>query len=208
MASVDLRNASRRRRTGHSNRGVAMEYPWQIPFSPVWDACGLSLVDELPNSRFRGSARDRRPGCVNPAWHCAQATASPSISLSFLRNTGHRNRIESRLREQPLPGTRGSALYLIRYRRVRTAKNEKLALRDGWAGCLMRRNFCRRGNCESGFVQFPLRCGRVPAGLRVHSRSSPGTLGECGGFGLDREAWAAVEPSLLSPIRAATQIHE
>src|SRR5216683_2476544 len=118
MARVDLRNASRRLRTGHSNRGVAMEYPWRIPLSPVWDTCGLSLVDKLPNSRFPGSARDRRPGRVNPGWHSSQATASPSISLSFLRNTGHRNRIESRLREQPLPGTRGSALYLIRDRRV------------------------------------------------------------------------------------------
>src|ERR1700694_5392227 len=129
MARVDLRNASRRRRAGHSNRDAAMEYPWRIPFSPVGDTCGFSLVDELSNSRYPGSARDRRPGCVNPGWHSSQATASLSISLSFFRNTGYRNRIESRLREQPPPGTRGGALYLVRGRRVRTAKNEKLALR-------------------------------------------------------------------------------
>src|SRR3984893_9786838 len=137
MARVDLRNAGRRRRTGHNNRDAAVEYPWRIPLSPVGDTCGLSLVDKLPNSRYPGSARDRRPGCVNPDWHPSQSTDSASISLSFLRHPGHRNRIESRLREQPLPGTRGSALYLIRGRRVRTAKNEKVALRDGWAGCLM-----------------------------------------------------------------------
>src|SRR2546427_11659894 len=138
MARLDLRNASRRRCTGHTNRGVAMDYPWRIPFSPVWDTCGLSLLDNLPDSRFPGSARDRRPGCLNPGWHYSQATAGPSVSLFFLRNPGHRNSIESRLREQPLPGTRGSALYLIRDRRARTAKNEPLALRDSWAACLMR----------------------------------------------------------------------